>query len=72
MIAWGRANGEDFSFDSSTGNLIVNASKIGIFNEYTNNNLAVLIVVASSSVSFLLLFVFLIKKKKTNNVKGEN
>ena len=64
MMAWGRANGEIFSFDSSTGNLIINASKVGLFNKNLSDNVLTLIVIATCSGSLLLLLFFALKKKK--------
>jgi len=63
MIAWGIANGESFSFNESTGDLILNRININIFNEYMGDKFTILIIIASCSASLLLTFIFLLKKK---------
>lgn len=63
LIAWGAANGETVSFDSTTGNLIVSSNKFLLpISENSNEILIITIVASVSIISFAMLV--LLKKKK--------
>ena len=64
FIAWGSANGETISFNSSTGDLISNSLNVSIFNKGMSNNYIMLIVFTICGGSLLSLLVFSLKKKK--------
>jgi len=67
MIAWGAANGENISFNSSTGAIVVGSNFNLLFVTF-NNNTSTYIIIAFSLVSVVALSVFfLYMKKKQNN-----
>lgn len=66
MVAWAAANGETISFNTTTGELEVQAAN-GMIAVINKNNAAVIIVVVSMiTLSFLAVGAFYLRKRKHN------
>ncbi len=64
LVAWGAANGENITFNASTGAIVVNASnRISLFHDESYKNV-ILIVVLATSLAGLFTFLYFYKKKK--------
>ena len=64
LVAWAAANGEDISFDATTGEIVVNSNRISPFIDKRSQTALIIAIstVTLSMVGFVVLFI--LKKKK--------
>ena len=65
MVAWGVANGENISFNASTGDLVLNANRISLFKNDESRKVAIISIIAIA-LGISVTFFFVLKKKQEN------
>ena len=66
MVAWGSVNGEAVSFNTTTGDLILNQNSLAVLVEDFNKNIPILVIIGIVfGVSFIFL-IFLYTRKRKN------
>lgn len=66
MVAWGAANGETVSFNTSTGDLVLSTNRISLFKN-NESKMATIIAIIAITLGVSTAFIFLALKKKKEN-----